>query len=70
MEKTFALIKGATVVNSIVADYSYIEFIKNDYTNIVETTDVNPTPSAGATYDKDTDTFSYPVPFVVESIPD
>lgn len=65
MERTFALIKGTTVVNSIVADDSYIEFIQNDYTDIVETTDVEPTPSAGSTYDKNTNTFSYPVPQVI-----
>lgn len=65
MERTFALIQGTTVVNSIVADDSFVEFIKNDYTDIIETTDVAPTPSAGATYDKKTNTFSYPV-LVVE----
>jgi hypothetical protein len=69
MERTFALIQGITVVNSIVADDSFIEFIKNDYTDIIETTDISPTPCIGAAYDKDTNTFLYPSVLVVETLP-
>jgi hypothetical protein len=67
MERTFALIQGTTVVNSIVADDSFIEFIKNDYTDIVETTNIEPTPSATSVYDKETNTFSYPLKVTIET---
>jgi hypothetical protein len=60
MERTFALIQGTTVVNSIVADDSFIEYIKNDYTDIVETTNMESKPGTTAVYDKETNTFSYP----------
>ena len=70
MERTFALIQGTSVVNSIIADDNFIEFIKNDYTDIIETTDIEPTPSVGAVYDKETNTFSYPIPLIVQTIVD
>lgn len=66
MERTFALIQGTSVVNSVVADDSFIEFIKNDYTDIIETTNIEPTPSAGATYDKETNTFLYAPAVITE----
>lgn len=69
MERTFALIQGTTVVNSIVADDSFIEFIKNDYTDIIETTNIEPTPGVTAVYDKETNTFSYPMLRGVETLP-
>lgn len=66
MERTFALIRGTSVVNSIVADDSFIEFIKNDYTDIIETTNMDPKPGTNAAYDKETNTFSYPILKTVE----
>ena len=70
MERIFALIQGTSVVNSVVADDSFIEFIKNDYTDIIETTNMDPKPGITAVYDKETNTFSYPVPLIVQSIID
>lgn len=68
MERTFALIRGTSVVNSIVADDSFIEFIKNDYTDIIETTNMDPKPGTNAVYDKETNTFSYPIIQTVEML--
>lgn len=47
MERTFALIKGSHVENHIVADDSFIEFIKADYDEIIETTSMQLKPSPG-----------------------
>jgi hypothetical protein len=60
MERTFALIQGTSVVNSIVADDSFIEYIKNDYTDIIETTNMAVKPGVGAIYNFETNIFSYP----------
>ncbi len=60
MERTFALIQGTSVVNSIVADDSFIEYIKNDYAKIIETTNMEVKPGVGATYNFETNAFSYP----------
>ena len=60
MERTFALIQGTSVVNSIVADDSFIEYIKNDYAQIIETTNMEVKPGVGATYNFETNAFSYP----------
>lgn len=60
MERTFALLKGTSVVNCIVADDSFIELIKNDYTKIVETTGMEIKPGVGAVYDEELNTFGYP----------
>lgn len=50
MEKIFALIYGLTVANIVVADESYIDFIRNEYTDIVEITDLETKPSIGWAY--------------------
>jgi len=60
MERTFALIQGTSVVNSIVADDSFIEYIKNDYAQIIETTNMEVKPGVGAIYNPENNTFSYP----------
>lgn len=57
MERTFALINGTTVVNSVVADESYIDFVKDQYTKIVETTNLEWKPSIGALYVDDVFTY-------------
>jgi hypothetical protein len=67
MERTFALLQGNYVANSIVADDSFIEHIKNEYTAIIETTDIEPTPGIGCLYDFETKTFTYPQPPVQTS---
>lgn len=51
MEKTFALINGNVVVNHIIADNSFIEFIRNNYQDIVETTDLIVKPSINWIYE-------------------
>jgi hypothetical protein len=61
MERTFALIQGTTVVNSIVADDLYIDYIRNEYTDIVETTDMQPIPGVGMVYDKEINQFTSPL---------
>lgn len=60
MERTFALIQGTSVVNSIIADDSFIDFIKNDYTKIIETTGMDVKPGIGAAYDEENNSFIYP----------
>jgi urate oxidase len=60
MERTFALIKGTSVINSIVADDSFIDLIKDDYTTIIETTNLEVKPGVTAVYDFETNTFGYP----------
>lgn len=59
MERTFALIKGTTVVNSVVADDNFIDFIRDEYDNIVETTDFEVKPGIHFLYNED-GTFSAP----------
>ena len=65
MEKTFALIQGSIVVNTVIADDSYIEFIKNDYTAIKNVTELYPTPSVGTLYNAETKEFTFPQTVVV-----
>ena len=65
MERTFALLQGNYVINSIIADDSFIDFIKNDYTAIIETTDIHPKPGMGCIYDPETGTFTYPEPVII-----
>jgi len=60
MEKTFALIQGSVVVNAVVANDSYIDFVRNDYTSIVDVTDLYPMPSVGTLYDAETGQFTFP----------
>lgn len=60
MERTFALIKGTTVVNSVVADDNFIDFIRAEYDNIVETTDFEVKPGIHFLYNED-GTFTPPV---------
>ena len=47
MERTFALIRGTTVENHVVADDSFVEFIKDQYDDVIETTDMDFKPSPG-----------------------
>jgi hypothetical protein len=50
MIRTFALIRGGSVINHIVADDSYIDYVKSQYDEIVETTDIAAKPSVGDYY--------------------
>jgi len=47
MERTFALIRGTTVENHVVADDSFVEYIKDQYDAVIETTDMDFKPSPG-----------------------
>lgn len=47
MERTFALIRGTHVENHIVADDSFVEYIKDQYDQVIETTDMSFKPSPG-----------------------
>jgi hypothetical protein len=60
MEKTFALVQGSTVVNTVIADDLYINAIQNDYTAIVDVTEEYPRPSAGTIYNLETKEFTFP----------
>lgn len=69
MERTFALIRGSHVENHIVADDSFIEYIKDQYDDIVETTDMSFKPSPGYARLED-GTFVYPhqATFAIEPV--
>lgn len=57
MERTFALINGGVVQNSVVADDLYIDFIRDQYQDIVETTEMEWKPGIGSFYSNGTFTF-------------
>jgi hypothetical protein len=59
MERTFALIKGSVVTNSIVADDKFIDYIRDEYDHIIETTDFEVKPGIHFFYNED-GTFTAP----------
>jgi hypothetical protein len=48
--RTFALIKGGSVINHVVADEKYVEYVKDMYDEIIETTNIDRKPSIGDYY--------------------
>lgn len=65
MERIFALIQGSTVVNSIVADDDFVDSIKDNYTAVVETTNIEPRPGTGSAYNAETGEFILPFAQVI-----
>lgn len=50
MSKEVALIKSEAVVNVIIADDDYIQYIQNEYDAVVDLTGISPRPGIGWTY--------------------
>ena len=50
----WAIVDNGEVVNSIVADASFIEVLRNDHDSLIETTDLAPWPSVGWTWNGET----------------